>query len=324
MKKKKILVTGGAGYIGSHILLLLAEKNDDVIVVDNLSTGRKENVHYGKLVVGDLGERPFLEALFKEHQFDSIIHFAASIVVDESVANPLKYYKNNTENSLNLINLAVKYGVKNFIFSSTAAVYGEEAFDGCHENAVTNPRNPYGTSKLMTEWILRDVCKHSSLNYISLRYFNVAGANIKGKSGQRCSTTHLIKIASETALGKRDKMIIFGDDYDTSDGTCIRDYIHVDDLAQVHLEALDILEEKGTSMVLNCGYGHGYSVREVVAMMKKVSGNDFHVEMGARRPGDVAQLIANNEKIKKTLNWRPGYDDLELICRSALEWEKKL
>ena len=324
MKKKNILVTGGAGYIGSHILLLLAKENHDVTVVDNLSTGRRENVHYGKLIVHDLGDTVFLEELFKEHRFDSIIHLAASIVVEESVLNPLKYYKNNTENSLNLISVAEKYGVKNFIFSSTASVYGEMDSKGCHEKAKTNPKNPYGASKLMTEWILRDLCKHSSLNHISLRYFNVAGANTQGKSGQCSSTTHLIKIASEAALGKRDKLTVFGDDYDTFDGTCIRDYIHVDDLAQAHLDALVFLEQKGKSEVLNCGYGHGYSVREVLAVMKKVSGKDFKVEVGARRHGDVAKLIANNEKIKKTLSWRPKYDDLELICRTAFEWEKKL
>ena len=324
-KKHKVLVTGGAGYIGSHILLLLEKEGYDVVVIDNLSTGQKNRVSYGNLVVGDIGDLLFLESLMQKEQFDSIMHFAGSIVVSESVFNPLKYYKNNTENSCRLIDLAKKYNVKNFIFSSTAAVYGIPTTGVCDENTPTNPINPYGRSKLMTEWVLEDVCCVSELNYIALRYFNVAGANVEGRAGQ-CSplSTHLIKVACEAALGKKEKLTIFGDDYKTSDGTCIRDYIHIDDLADAHIKALEYLQQNKNSGVFNCGYEKGFSVREVISQVKKVSGSQFNVEIGDRREGDPPKLIAKSNKIRDTLGWSPHYDDLELICKTAFEWEKTL
>ena len=324
-KKHKILVTGGAGYIGSHILLLLEKEEYDVVIIDNFSTGQKKRVSYGNLIVGDIGDARLLESLMQREQFDSIMHFAGSIIVPESVLNPLKYYKNNTENSCRLIDLAKKYNVKNFIFSSTAAVYGIPSTGVCDENTPTNPINPYGRSKLMTEWVLEDVCQVNELNYIALRYFNVAGANVEGKSGQ-CSpvSTHLIKVACEAALGKKEKLTIFGDDYNTTDGTCIRDYIHIDDLADAHIKALEYLQQNKSSGVFNCGYQKGFSVKEVVSCVQKVSGAEFNIEIGKRRAGDSPKLIAKSSKIRDTLGWSPRYDDLELICKTAFEWEKNL
>ncbi len=324
-KKHKILVTGGAGYIGCHILLILEKEEHDVVIVDNLSTGKRNRIPYGKLIIGDIGDVHLLESLMKKEQFDSIIHFAGSIIVPESVLNPLKYYKNNTENSFALIQLAQKYGIKNFVFSSTAAVYGIPDEGVCDENTPTNPINPYGRSKLMTEWALEDVCRVSEMNYISLRYFNVAGANVEGRAGQ-CSpiSTHLIKVACEAALGKKEKLIIFGDDYDTPDGTCIRDYIHIDDLADAHIKSLDYLQKNKISYVFNCGYEKGFSVKEVISLVQKVSGSQFKIEIGKRREGDPPKLIAKSKKIRNVLNWSPRYDDLELICKTAFEWEKNL
>ena len=325
MVKKNILVTGGAGYIGSHVLLLLEKQGHRVVVVDNLSTGKREQVSYGHLVVGDIGRDGFIESLMGREKFDAVIHFAGSIVVPESVKKPLKYYRNNTHYSQNLIRVALDSGVKSFIFSSTAAVYGMPTGGFCGEETPTDPINPYGRSKLMTEWILQDTCKHEAMNFIALRYFNVAGANVKGRAGQ-CSpqSTHLIKIACETALGKREKMVIFGDDYDTPDGTCVRDYIHVDDLAQAHMDALSHLDNGGESLILNCGLGHGFSVREVLSTMQKVAPAPFPMEVGPRREGDSPFLVAKSNKIRNTLGWSPRYDDLELICRTALDWEAKL
>jgi len=322
----KILVTGGAGYIGSHIVNLLGNTDHDVIVYDNLSTGRKESVVAGELVVADLENLEKLESLIVEHKFDACFHFAGSIVVPESVTDPLKYYNNNTNNTLNLLNLCVKHGVNKFVFSSTAAVYGMAEGGVCSEETETIPINPYGKTKLMTEWMLEDIAfAHKDFEYVVLRYFNVAGANVEGKVGQ-CSplSTHLIKVACETALGKREKMSVFGDDYDTKDGTCIRDYIHVDDLAQAHIDSLNYLLKGGESTLCNCGYGHGYTVKEVIDVVKKVSGVDFIAEMGPRRAGDAPVLTSKAEKIGKVLGWKPKYDDLDLIVKTAYDWEKQL
>ena len=324
-----ILITGGAGYIGSHVVKQLGEKTDyNLTVLDNLVTGFKSAVLYGDFIKSDLSNFDEIEGIFKARKFDAVIHFAASLIVPESVKDPLKYYLNNTANTANLIKMCVKYGVNNFVFSSTAAVYGEPDISKMPitENSLLSPINPYGMSKLMSETILRDASKaYKDFNYIALRYFNVAGAALDGKIGQSTKdATHLIKVAAETALGKRDKIYIFGDDYPTFDGTCIRDYIHVEDLADAHLKALSFLQENKKSDIFNCGYGHGFSVKEVVNTMKEVSGVDFKVEITKRREGDPAVLIAGNEKIKEKLNWTPKYDDLTLICKSALEWEKKI
>ncbi|MBT3586357.1 MAG: UDP-glucose 4-epimerase GalE [Halobacteriovoraceae bacterium] len=322
---QKILITGGAGYIGSHVVNILGKEGYDLTIVDNLSTGRKESILYGGHVNLDLADYAALSDLLESGNFDGIMHFAGSIVVPESVDNPLKYYRNNTINSLNLIELAVKHGVKNFIFSSSAAVYGNPSSGQCSEETETNPINPYGRTKLMTEWTLKDVADSSGLNFVALRYFNVAGASLDGKIGQ-CSevSTHLIKIACETALGKREKMSLYGTDYDTPDGTCIRDYIHVDDLAMAHKDALSYLGKNQESLILNCGYGQGYSVKEVIEMVKKVSGVDFKVEVSGRRAGDPPELTARADKIKEKLDWTPQHANLELMVRTALDWEKKL
>jgi len=297
----------------------------DIVVVDNLSTGRKEAMLYGKHVEENLENTEVIDKLFEDEKFEACIHFAGSIVVPESVSDPIKYYKNNTENSLNVVGLCVKHGVKNFIFSSTAAVYGDLEGGVCTEESATVPINPYGTSKLMTELMLRDTSAAHDFNFVALRYFNVAGANVDLKVGQ-CTpnATHLIKIASECASGKRDKMAIFGTDYGTPDGTCIRDYIHVDDLAQAHVDSLTYLAGGGKSEIMNCGYGHGFSVREVIDTVKKVTGVDFPAEEIERRPGDAEKLISVADKIRKTIGWTPKYDDLELIVKTAYEWEKKL
>ncbi len=333
---KKILITGGAGYIGSHVIKELLKKGGhDITVVDNLSTGFLDTIQrlqdrWGdfRFVQMDLGDWEKVDELMQKEQFDEVIHFAAALVVPESVENPLKYYLNNTANTANLIKASVESGVKKFIFSSTAAVYGEPESipsTGICEEAPTVPINPYGHSKLMSEQVLKDTAKaHPGFKYVALRYFNVAGADVEGTIGQSTKdATHLIKVAAQTALGKREKMYIFGDDYPTPDGTCIRDYIHVDDLALAHIEALDYLEEHGSDL-FNVGYGRGYSVKEVIDTMKEVSGNDFEVQMAPRRAGDPAMLIADSSKLKASTQWQPRYDDLKLICKSALEWEKKI
>ncbi len=324
-----ILVTGGAGYIGSHVVKQLGEQTDhEITVLDNLVTGFKESILYGKFIEADLSDFELIEKIFKEGNYDAVIHFAASLVVPESVTDPLKYYLNNTANTANVIKQCVNHGVTKFIFSSTAAVYGEPTIDKVPvtEESETAPINPYGNSKLMSETVLKDTAfAYEDFNYIALRYFNVAGASVDGKIGQSTKdATLLIKVAAETALGKRDKMFIFGDDYPTEDGTCIRDYIHVEDLASAHIKALEYLDETKKSGVFNCGYGHGFSVKEVLETMKKVSGVDFPVEMKERRAGDPAILISNNSKIKNIMKWEPKYDDLELICKTGLEWEKKI
>jgi len=317
-----ILITGGAGYIGSHVIKKLGElTSHKITIIDNLSTGFEENILFGELIKEDLGNKKNMETIFQKNNFDVIIHFAANIVVPESVQNPLKYYMNNTINTANLIDLAIRYDIKKFIFSSTAAVYGDIENMSASENSIKNPISPYGWSKLMSEQMLVDTAiAHKNFKYIILRYFNVAGASLDNKIGQSFpNATHLIKIASETAIGKREKMYIFGDDYDTLDGTCIRDYIHIEDLASAHLEAIEYSE----SEIFNCGYGKGSSVKEVIDAMKKVSGVKFGVETRERRDGDADILIADNSKILKLTKWRPKYDNLELICKTALDWEKK-
>ncbi len=331
-----ILITGGAGYIGSHVAKLLLEETDyNLTIIDNLSTGFMETIKTLKtirdfnFIKADLSNWSEIEGVFKALNFDVIIHFAASLVVPESVEKPTKYYLNNTANGTNLIDLCLRYGVKKFIFSSTAAVYGEpdpkEAEKGIKEDFPANPINPYGKSKLFVEHVLKDTTfANPDFKYVILRYFNVAGASEDLKIGQRTkNATHLIKVAAQTAVGKRDKMFIFGDDYPTRDGTCIRDYIHVVDLARAHIDAIDYLNENDSG-VFNVGYGNGYTVKEVIDAIKKVSGVDFKVEIAPRRSGDPAVLVANSEKIKKKMGFKPKYDNLEVICRTALEWERKL
>lgn len=320
-----ILITGGAGYIGSHVVSLLGEMGEDLIIFDNLSTGKKENILFGKLIVGDLSDAQVVEKLFSENNIEAVLHFAGSIVVPESVVNPLLYYQNNTENSYNLIKACVKHKVKKFIFSSTAAVYGTPETGVASEETPTNAINPYGRSKLMTEWMLADTAFAHEFSYVALRYFNVAGASKTGKIGQSTpKATHLLKTAAEVVAKKREKMSINGSDYNTPDGTCIRDYIHVDDLAQAHLDALTYLRKNPQSQILNCGYGHGFSVKEVVAAVERVTGEKLNVEIGPRRAGDAVELISRADKIKTVLGWTPKYDDLPYIVTTAIEWEKKL
>ena len=322
-----VLVTGGAGYIGSQVVRQLGEQtNYEITVIDNLSTGLKEAVVYGDLIVEDLSNAPALWEIFSERRFDAVMHFAASIIVPESVSNPLKYYTNNTINTIELIRCAVQHGLKYFIFSSTAAVYGIPEEIPIRETTPTRPINPYGMSKLMSETVLFDTAQSKeSLNYAILRYFNVAGASRDGQLGQNFpEATHLIKRAAQAVIGQIPYLEIYGTDYDTPDGTGVRDYIHVEDLASAHLSALEYLREGGDSEVFNCGYGRGYSVREVIDAMKEASGVDFPVREAPRRPGDPPMLIADNTKILSHFRWRPQCDDLALICKTALEWEKRI
>jgi len=321
----KVLVTGGAGYIGSHMVRTLGEKGHEVVVLDNLCTGNREAVLCGRLVEGDLSDGALLERTFSEGRFDAVVHFAAHIVVEESVGNPLKYYRNNLGNSLALIDACVRHGVRAFIFSSSAAVYGAPERVPVAEDAPLRPINPYGESKMMVERVLRDISDAAGIRYVSLRYFNVAGADPLCRTGQRYPrATHLITLALRAALGLRDRIEIFGTDYDTPDGTCIRDYIHVDDLIDAHLLALQHLSGGGGSRVFNCGYGRGYSVREVVEAVRRVTGADFRAVESHRRPGDPSSLIADASRIRADFHWRPSRDDLEYIIRTAWEWEKKL
>jgi len=323
----KILVTGGAGYIGSHTTLALCAQGYEVVVYDNLSTGRADAVlPPARLEVGDLAETDKLSELMRREKFDGILHFAGSIVVPESVTNPLKYYANNTNNTTNLIALAVKHKIPQFIFSSTAAVYGMPETVPVTETSPLAPINPYGRSKLMSEWVIQDThTAHPGFNYVILRYFNVAGADPQGRIGQSTpKATHLIKVASQAALGRRDHLKIFGTDYPTKDGTCIRDYIHITDLAQAHVLALHHLETGKEAGIFNCGYGNGYTVREIVAAVKKVSNVDFATKEVERRPGDPATLISDPTKLMRTMGWKPEHDDIEEIALSAYLWEKKL
>lgn len=321
----KVLVTGGAGYIGSHVVRQLGEAGHEVVVYDNLSTGHRWAVLSGELVVGELADREKLSALFSKHGFDAVLHFAAHIVVPESVSDPLKYYGNNTRNTLGLLEVCDRFQVRHFVFSSTAAVYGMPESAPVSEETLLAPINPYGASKMMSERMLIDLtAASSSLNHVILRYFNVAGADLQGRIGQATpEATHLIKVACQAALGMRSGLSIFGNDYQTPDGTCIRDYIHVEDLARAHVMALDYLERGGSSRIFNCGYGHGYSVLEIVDTVKRVSGVDFPVQLAGRRAGDPPELVADSRKIKEILKWEPSHDDIELVVRTALDWEKK-
>ncbi|CCG95061.1 UDP-glucose 4-epimerase GalE [Marinobacter nauticus] len=319
----KVLVTGGAGYIGSHVVRQLAAAGHDIVVFDNLSTGYRWAVTAGELVVGDLADEQALEAVFSEHGFEAVLHFAANIVVPESVANPLKYYSNNTRNTLNLLKMVELYQVPYMVFSSTAAVYGMPEQTVLTEDLPLAPINPYGASKMMSERMMMDLAAASNLNYVILRYFNVAGANPDGLLGQATpEATHLIKVACECVTGQRDGMSVFGTDYETRDGTCVRDYIHVEDLAKAHVMALDYMAKGGESQVLNCGYGRGFTVREVIDVVKAESGVDFPVQETGRRAGDPAALMADNTRIKGVLGWQPDFDDLNTIVRTALAWEK--
>ncbi len=321
-----ILVTGGAGYIGSHMVHELVDVGADVVVLDNLSTGFRWAIpERVPLYEGDTGDGELARAIIAKHGVDAIIHFAASIVVPDSVSDPLGYYKNNTANSRTLIEAAVKGGVKFFIFSSTAAVYGNPEIVPVPEDAPLHPMSPYGSSKLMTEIILRDTAIAHPLNYAILRYFNVAGADPGMRTGQSTpAATHLIKVAVQTALGLRKKMDVFGTDYPTPDGTCVRDFIHVSDLVRAHSDALAYLRAGGDSAIFNCGYGRGFSVLQVIDTVKEVSGRSFQVDIAARRPGDPAQIVAASDRARSALRWTPRYDDLPTIVSHALKWEQEL
>jgi UDP-glucose 4-epimerase len=321
-----VLVTGGAGYIGSHMVWELLDANEEVVVLDRLSTGFDWAVpQEAKLVVGDIGDDALVRSIIRRHKVDAIIHFAGSIVVPESVADPLGYYQNNTCKTRTLLEAAVAGKVKHIIFSSTAAVYGQASMEAVSENHPLDPESPYGRSKLMTEWMLRDASAAHGFTYSALRYFNVSGADPRGRTGQSTpGATHLIKVTCETALGKRPSMQVFGTDYPTPDGSCMRDFIHVSDLVAAHRLALARLRQGGANLVANCGYGHGYSVLEVIDSVRRLHGKDFEVKMAGRRPGDVAVVIANSALARRELGWSPKYDDLDQIVSDALSWERAL
>jgi UDP-glucose 4-epimerase len=321
-----VLVTGGAGYIGSHMVQALVEARESVVVIDNLSTGFREFLPDGvPLLVGDAGDERLVGNIIAQHKVESIIHFAGSIVVPESMRDPLGYYRNNTMTTRNLLNAAIKGRVNRFIFSSTAAVYGNPDQVPVPENAPTRPMSPYGSSKLMTEIMLHDVASAHGMSYVALRYFNVAGADPLARIGlATVGATHLLKIAVEAATGQRAKIDVFGTDYPTPDGSCIRDFIHVSDLAQAHRAALSYLRDGGASATLNCGYGRGYSVLETIEAVRRVSGRNFAVSYAPRRPGDIMAMVADTSRIQATLDWTPRYDDLETIATHALAWEWKL
>lgn len=325
MRNKKILVTGGAGYIGSHVVRQLGQRGETVITLDNLSTGFEAAVTSGELVVGDTGDESLLESLFSGHDIDTVMHFAAHTIVPESVAEPLKYYRNNTASSRTLLDVARRHGVRHVVFSSTAAVYGIPPGGIASEDSPTAPINPYGSSKLMTEWMLRDLAIAGGPSYVALRYFNVAGCEPGGSIGQSTpKATLLVKVACEAAVGRRPGVSIFGTDYPTPDGTGLRDYIHVEDLATAHLDALTYLRAGGESATLNAGYGHGYSVREVLAAVERANGGPLNISEEPRRPGDPPELVAAADRIHELLGWEPQFDDLDTIVRTALAWERRI
>tara|TARA_A100001015_G_C14954192_1_gene698038 strand:+ start:110 stop:1081 length:972 start_codon:yes stop_codon:yes gene_type:complete len=320
----RVLVTGGAGYIGSQFVYALLDNDIIPVVVDDFSTGNPNLIPKNiDIIEADIGNSDDILKIFSNYKFDAVVHFAASTIVSESVENPLKYYENNTQKTFNFLKAFINSGIKSFIFSSTAAVYGEPKKTFINESISTNPINPYGKSKLMSENIIIDCLEKSKSNFIIMRYFNVAGSDPKLRTGQISkNATHLIKVACETAVGKKEKMSLFGINYNTRDGSCIRDYIHVFDLANAHVKALNYLFSGGKSEILNCGYSRGYSVLEVIKAVKKISGIDFKVEIKPPRAGDPSELIADTKKLRKTLNWKPKKDSLELIIQDALEWEK--
>lgn len=321
----RILITGGAGYIGSHAVKILGKAGYDLIIIDDLSSGHRDAVLYGKLIEGNMGDKSLTDKVIKKYKPDAVMHFAAYIQVGESVEKPVKYYQNNTANTLNLLEVLLANKINKFIFSSTAAVYGIPEVIPVNENAPLSPINPYGTAKSFVETILKDISHAEPFNYAALRYFNVAGADPEGKLGQRYeSATHLITRALKTAKGEYKKLQIYGTDFDTPDGTGVRDYIHINDLIKAHVIALEYLLKGGQSDIFNLGYGHGFSVREIINVAKKVTGCDFTVEETDRREGDPASLVADSTKIKNKLGWKPDYDDIEFIIKTAWDWEKKL
>lgn len=326
MATQTVLVTGGCGYIGSHVTRQLSERGIKVVVIDNLSSGFREALlHDETFYEVDLADAAGVDAVFSKHKFDAVLHFAAFVSVPESVADPLKYYRNNTFNAANLMGAATRHGVQRFIFSSTAAAYGQPKKMPVMETDPSAPESPYGHSKLMSEQILKDTAAATGLRFVILRYFNVAGADPQTRIGQRTpNATHLIKVACEVAVGKRKELTVYGTDYPTRDGTCIRDYIHVEDLAGAHLSALDYLERGGANILLNCGYGHGSTVKEVVQTVKDVSGIDFPVTMGPRRPGDVTEVVAGADRIRQALGWQPRLDNLRTIVEHAYRFEQKI
>ncbi len=321
-----VLVTGGAGYIGSHTVRALVDAGKNVVVIDNLSTGFSQFLPEGvPLFIGDAADENLVEGVIAQHNVGSIVHFAGSVVVPDSMRDPLAYYRNNTMTTRNLLNAAVKCNVNRFIFSSTAAVYGNPETMPVTEEAPTRPLSPYGSSKLMTEIMLHDVATAHGMNYVVLRYFNVAGADPQARIGlATVGATHLLKIAVEAATGQRAKIDVFGTDYPTPDGSCIRDFIHVSDLAQAHVAALSYLDTGGRSATLNCGYGRGYSVLETIEAVRRASGRNFAIQYAERRPGDIVTMIADTTRIRSTLDWNPQYDSLDTIARHALAWEEKL
>jgi UDP-glucose 4-epimerase len=323
MSQKGILVTGGAGYIGSHTAKQLGRAGERLVILDNLCTGFKQAVKYGDLVIGDTGDKELVGRVLREYEVDTVMHFAAHTIVPESVENPLKYYRNNTCNTRNLLECCAEAGVKNFVFSSTAAVYGIPETGIAHETSPTQPINPYGTSKLMSEMMLKDLSLASDLNYVALRYFNVAGCDLDGEIGQSTPmATLLTKVACEAATGKRESVYIFGTDYPTPDGTGVRDYIHVVDLADAHVKALAYLRQGGESTILNCGYGHGYSVRELLQAVETANAAPLNIIEAERRAGDPPMLIAGAEKVREVLDWQPQHDSLATITESSLAWER--
>jgi UDP-glucose 4-epimerase len=325
MNRGTILVTGGAGYIGSHVVLQLRERGESVVVLDDLSRGFRQAVGATPLIIGDIGDRQLLSRLLHEHAVDTVMHFAAFTIVPESVRDPLKYYGNNTCATRNLLAACMQQGVRQLVFSSTAAVYGIPAGGIATEEMALAPINPYGSSKLMSEWIMRDLAAVSDFRYVSLRYFNVAGSDIQARIGQATrKATLLVKVACEVIVGKRPHVSIYGTDYDTPDGTGVRDYVHVEDLARAHVDALDYLRRGGETAICNCGYGHGYSVREVLDSVQRVAGKPLPVKEEPRREGDPPTLIARAERVRSLLGWVPRLDELDVIVESSLRWEEKL